>query len=213
MYSSVAFAQTAETSLQEPTDSTTSLASTTEVEPRTNSATSPTNTTTTEPVTTTENSKDSEHATVGIFFEPLLALFGFYEGDIGVAITDKVVIGVWGQYFDYEFVSVKLSGYGVGLGTQLFPLQKSFKGFYVYPMIKYQRVDFGVSGAGAAGLKYYGPQATLGYQWNWEPFSLRLGGGVEYTFGEVSANVDAKKASTDYRGLGYELDIAIGFAF
>lgn len=161
----------------------------------------------------------AEPSNAGIFIEPLLAFLGFYEGDVLVGVGDQVALGASFQHYDYELLGVGISGSGVGVGAQFFPLQngRTFQGFYVYPAVKYLGMKFSTiyideNGAeiDVAKVSYYSPQVTTGYQWDWQPFSLRLGGGLEYSFGR---KLDSEFTKVDFSGLGYELDAAIGLTF
>jgi hypothetical protein len=153
-------------------------------------------------------------ATAAIMIEPLPAVFGFIEGDVGVAVTDSIAAALWGQYFSYELGDTGLSGYGIGLGAPIFFTGTVFRGAYVYPLIKFQKVEFTVVDEAAVTATYYGPLVTAGYQWTWgRPvgFSLRLGGGIEYSLGKLES--DTVDESLSYEGFDYELDAAIGLSF
>jgi uncharacterized membrane protein len=155
-----------------------------------------------------------ESATASILIEPLPAVFGFYEGDVGVAITDTIAAAIWGQYFSYELGDTGLSGYGIGLGAPIFFTGTAFRGAYVYPLVKFQKVEFTVVDEAAVTATFYGPLVTAGYQWTWgRPvgFSLRIGGGIEYSLGQLES--DTVDQSLSYEGFDYELDAAIGVAF
>jgi hypothetical protein len=153
-------------------------------------------------------------ATASILIEPALAIFGFYEGDIGIALDDNIAVSVWGQYFDYTLLGTGISGWGVGVGAPIFLSGEVFRGAYLYPLIKFQQVTFDVTDVDAVTATFYGPLLTGGYQWTWgrpAGFSLRIGGGLEYSLGQIeSDNVDS---SLSFEGIDYELDAAIGVAF
>lgn len=157
----------------------------------------------------------TQTATASVMIEPLLAIFGFYEGEVDVAVTDSVAAALWAQYFDYELLDTGLSGFGIGLGAPIFFTGEVARGAYVYPLVKFQKVEFGVpSQDEVVSVTYYGPQATIGYQWTWgRPvgFSLRVGGGLEYSFGKLESSVVDQTLS--FEGLDYELDTAIGVTF
>jgi hypothetical protein len=147
----------------------------------------------------------------GVFVEPLLAIFGFYEGDVNISVDDNLALSVWGQYFDYTLFDTGVTGFGIGLGVPIFLTGSNYRGMYLHPLLKYQQVDFDVSDAPAVSASFYGPQVTVGYQWTWSHFSLKVGGGLEYSFGEVSS--DSVDESVALNGFGVELDAALGVVF
>jgi hypothetical protein len=149
-----------------------------------------------------------------VLIEPALAIFGFYEGDVGIALDDSVAVGVWGQFFDYTLLDTGISGYGVGLGAPFFLTGEVFRGACLYPLIKFQSVSFTADGVDELTATFYGPQLTAGYEWTWgRPvgFSLRVGGGLEYSFGKLES--DTYDESLSFEGLDYEVDAAMGVTF
>lgn len=156
----------------------------------------------------------AEHATASVLIEPALAIIGFFEGDVGIALDESVAVGVWGQFFDYTLLDTGISGYGVGLGAPFFLTGEVFRGAYLYPLIKFQSVSFTADGVDELTATFYGPQLTAGYEWTWgRPvgFSMRIGGGVEYSFGTLES--DTYDDSLSFEGIDYELDAAIGVTF
>lgn len=154
-----------------------------------------------------------EPATASILIEPALAIFGFYEGDVGIAVDETIAVSLWGQYFDYTLLDTGISGYGIGAGAPIFLTGEVFRGAYLYPLVKFQSVSFEVPNETVTAT-FYGPQLTAGYQWTWgrpAGFSLRIGGGLEYSFGKLESSAVDSELSFD--GIDYELDAAIGVSF
>lgn len=147
----------------------------------------------------------------GVFVEPLLAIFGFYEGDVNVSVDETVAVSLWGQYFDYTLLDTGMTGFGIGVGVPLFLTGSNYRGMYLHPLLKYQQVDFDVGDAPVVSASFYGPQVTVGYQWSWSHFSLKVGGGLEYSFGEISS--ESVDQSVSLNGLDVELDAALGVVF
>ncbi|MEN9579505.1 MAG: hypothetical protein RJA70_2514 [Pseudomonadota bacterium] len=84
---------------------------------------------------------------------------------------------------------------------------------YLGTQFKVATVDTetGNSTQDVANVTYLTPQVTVGYQWDWQPFSLRLGGGLEYSIGELSS--DFSDQEVDFSGMDVELDAAVGVTF
>jgi hypothetical protein len=75
-------------------------------------------------------------------------------------------------------------------------------------------VSFTAEGVDDLTATVYGPQLTAGYERTCgrpAGFSLRVGGGVEYSFGKLES--DAYDDSLSFEGLDYEIDAAIGVTF
>jgi hypothetical protein len=161
-----------------------------------------------------ESLSPPEPASASILIEPALAVIGFYEGDVDIALDPNIAVGLWGQYFDYTLGNTGISGYGIGVGAPFFLSGEVFRGAYLYPLVKFQSVSFQVDTVDSVTATFYGPQLTAGYQWTWgRPvgFSLRIGGGIEYSFGQIDS--DSVDDSLSFDGLDYELDAAIGASF
>ena len=161
--------------------------------------------------------------TMGIYFNPLSILFGYYGLELDFSPQRLYSINVGAYYYSHSvgmtgFADVKTTAYEADLGVQFFLTgQKPLHGFYVYPRIAYAKakaeMTFEGSTAGAEA-SLIGLGATLGYQWNWQPFSLRLGGGAMDYIGSAKSTGDSTTSvELSMKGVAPLIDLTIGFAF
>jgi hypothetical protein len=152
----------------------------------------------------------------GIFFNPLSIAFGFYGLELDYSPTHLVSINVSGQYYSHSEsilgTEIKTSAFGGDIGAQLFFTgHKPMYGAYVYPRIAFAKAEASETGLPTANASLIGIGATVGYQWNWQPFAFRLGAGVmNYT---VAAKGDPGSPAISLTGTLPALDLTIGFVF
>jgi hypothetical protein len=148
---------------------------------------------------------------MGVFFNPVSILFGFYGLELDFSPTRLVSINVSGSYYSWELAGVKTSAYGGDVGAQFFLTgSKPMHGLYLYPRIAFAKAEASANDVKAEAT-LIGIGATVGYQWNWQPFSLRIGGGLVNYMGGADANNGAPSISL--RGTMPALDFALGFVF
>jgi len=154
--------------------------------------------------------KPEDKFAMGIFFNPLSILFGFYGLELDFSPMHLVSINVSGQYYSRELLGVKTSAYGGDIGAQFFLTgQKPMHGLYLYPRIAYAKAKATFLDQ-KAEASLIGIGGTVGYQWNWQPFSLRLGGGVMNYSGSASGS---SGLDISLRGTTPALDLTLGFVF
>ncbi len=153
--------------------------------------------------------KQEDKFAMGIFFNPLSIAFGFYGLELDFSPMHLLSINVSGEYYSHELLGVKTSAYGGDIGVQFFLTgQKPMYGLYVYPRIAYAKAKASFMSE-TAEASLIGIGGTVGYQWNWQPFAFRVGGGVmNYSGGASSTGIDIS-----LRGTGPLLDLTIGFVF
>ena len=149
--------------------------------------------------------------TMGVFFNPISILFGFYGLELDFSPQRLFSINVSATYYNNEILGVKTSAYGGDIGVQFFLTgDRPMNGLYLYPRVAYAKAKAS-AGDVSAEASLIGLGATVGYQWNWQPFSMRLGGGVIDYMGGTSNNAGAPNISL--RGTMPAVDFTIGFAF
>ena len=147
-------------------------------------------------------------ASVAVVANPLGLLFGFYNVDVGVAVTDKLSANFAGHYWSLDFLGVETKAWGAGIGAQYFFYGNVFQGAFVYPALEIARTSITIGDFSASGT-LFGPSAIVGYQWNFHPFTVRVGGGGQYLLGDVSG----QNYKSSLQGIDFKLDGSIGLAF
>lgn len=147
-----------------------------------------------------EAAMDEDLHRVGIFASPLSLIFGQLPVELDIRVARTLTLNAQFQYVK----SGDFSGVGFAGGPQWFFTDKAFHGGYLFPTFQYASI----SGAGvdATGV---GVGATVGYQWLWGAFGLRLGGGFVYY--SVSASDSATAVSLE--GVSPALDLSLGVSF
>lgn len=157
-----------------------------------------------------EHSSKDEFS-MGIFFNPVSILFGFYGLELDFSPMRLVSFNVSGSYYSWELTGVKTSAYGGDIGAQFFLTgDKPMHGLYLYPRLAFAKAEASANGVKAQAT-LIGIGATVGYQWNWQPFSLRVGGGIVNYMGGADSNNGAPSISL--RGTMPAIDFALGFVF
>jgi len=166
--------------------------------------------------------KQEDKFAMGVFFNPLSILFGFYGLELDFSPMHLMSINVSGQYYSHTTsllgMDVKNSAFGGDLGVQFFLTgQKPMHGLYIYPRIAYAKAKAEMTYQGSksgAEASLIGLGATVGYQWNWQPFSLRLGGGVINYMGSANATGNSNTSvDISLKGAMPLLDLTLGFVF
>jgi hypothetical protein len=150
-----------------------------------------------------------DETAVGLFFNPAALAFGYYGLELDISPIRLLSINMAGSYYSRDITTA----YEVDGGLQFFLTgDRPMKGAYLYPRVAYASAkaeQYGIKAT--ASLIGFG--ATAGYQWNWQPFALRLGGGFIYynAVGEGGDGDSSVKVGMD--GIAPALDLALGFVF
>jgi hypothetical protein len=160
------------------------------------------------PESSTAEASREPPSTIAIVANPIALLFNMFNVDVGVAVADKTSANLGVNYWSFEILGIENTAWGFGLGAQHFFYRDRFAGAFVYPALEYahSRVsigDYEVSGS------LFGPSAIVGYQWNWHPFTIRVGGGGRYYFG----NIEGNGLKSDLAGFEFKADGSLGLAF
>ncbi len=160
---------------------------------------------------------------MGIYFNPFMILFGYYGLELDFSPQHLYSINVSGEYYSHTtglagFADVKTTAYEADVGVQFFLTgQKPMHGLYIYPRLAYAKAKAEMTYQGStsgAEASLIGLGATVGYQWNWQPFSLRLGGGViDYVGSAKSTGDSTTQVELSMKGTSPLIDLTIGFVF
>lgn len=155
---------------------------------------------------------EHEPSSGGVWINPLGLIIGLVSADVGIAFNESNALNVSASYWSFDLLGVKNTSIGLGAGWQYFIIGDTFGGFYVLPNVQFEYARVEIGDATGTGV-VVGPGALTGYQWDWQPFSLRLGGGFHYFIGEVEATSGNQSASSDISGFSLDLDASLGFTW
>ncbi len=161
-----------------------------------------------------ERDASKDVSSAGLFFKPVGVLLGFYGVELDLSPVQSVSFNFTGAYYDHTADGISTTAYGADVGIQFFLSEtEPMSGAYIYPRVSYATATASPTGSEvgrSAEASLYGLGATCGYQWNWPPFALRLGGGVMYYSAAGSASgSDAPHISLE--GTSLLLDFDLGF--
>jgi hypothetical protein len=140
---------------------------------------------------------------VAILVNPVAAVLGIANLDIGIGVAPGVSLDVMPQYVSIADVS----GFGINAGLQLFPGGGLYDGWFLHPQGGY--ASFSADDSDATGSNWT-VGMIAGYHWSWELLSLRLGVGAAYhSFYGDGPEFD----DVEFSGVRPALDISIGSAF
>lgn len=155
--------------------------------------------------------RKKEPARMGVALNPLGLIFGMILAEFDYGLNDTLSLNINASYWDIGLSTA----YGAGVGAQLFLPEVAdsgplYQGFYVYPSLQV----FSVTVDPLLGLteeyEYVSvaPRAVAGWQWDWRPFTVRMGAGLEYFIASDEAGYDL-----DLQGLRLVLDGTVGLTF
>jgi hypothetical protein len=154
---------------------------------------------------------------MGIFFNPAAILLGYYGLELDFSPMHLFSINVKGEYYYRNSGGIKGQAYGAEGGVQFFLTgQKPMHGAYVYPRFAYAKANLeaqGINGKITGEGSLIGIGVTAGYQWNWQPFSLRLGAGIIDYIGDVKATDGVETVQLALKGVRPVIDLTLGFVF
>lgn len=126
----------------------------------------------------------------GLFLNPSGLLTGTATAELAFGVKRWLSVNLRTGYSPPSSETVASEGFGFGAGLQLFALRELYRGPYLMPYLSiasgYAEVADGMGGQERVDALVLSPGGTLGYQWDWQPLSIRLGIGVELLRGFVN---------------------------
>ena len=173
-----------------------------------------------------ESRSPNDVTSLGLFVNPVGVLLDFYGLELDLSPTKSFSFNFNGVYYDKTVNNISTTAYGLDAGMQFFLTgTKPMAGAYFYPRVGYAKAKATWQTSTSTMSSSYpytsqsmlteetslmGIGATAGYQWNWHPFALRLGGGLVYY-----TNADPSSGNSDnisMKGTSLLVDFALGFA-
>lgn len=147
-------------------------------------------------------------ANAEVLLNPLGLAFGLFNLEAGIGVGDSSSLNFMASYSSFEIDDSEVTAFGGGLGVQFFPKGKLYHGWFIYPNLSVARAK-ATQGDLEAEATALGIGLLGGYQWDWRPFTLRLGLGLGYYLGSASGD----DISVGFSGLSPLLDASLGFTF
>lgn len=151
-------------------------------------------------------------ARFAVAVNPLGLLLGMFLAEFDYGLDERMSLNINGTYWSLGVLGYETTALGAGVGIQYFPAGVAdsgplYQGFYVYPSLQVASVSVEFLGFEESWVSV-APQAIVGWQWDFRPFTVRVGGGAAYYIGSV-----ADGFQTDLDGLRFVLDGTVGLTF
>ncbi|MDX2055504.1 MAG: DUF3575 domain-containing protein [Polyangiaceae bacterium] len=162
-----------------------------------------------------ESAKKASPATGAVYVNPVGLLFGLIDAEVDVTVSKNMAVVGEGSYWSFDVLGLKTTAWGLGGGVRYFFGDEMYRGWYVSPVLQVAHstasIEDDLLGEFSASATLAGVEATVGHQWHWKPFTLRLGGGL-LAFQAVAKSGD-ETIKTELAGVSPVLDGALGLTF
>ncbi len=165
-----------------------------------------------------------------INFEPVLALVGYVDLSMDFKISENWTLGPEISYWHTSVGSgdptytdnISLTAFAFGARGNWCPTGVFQDGWYLSPILEYMNVRATTTSNGQALSALVSEIAITGlggYQWFWNSFNMRLGGGLTLATGPSKIHVQTSNSTysndVDYNpnSLGFAVDFMIGWSF
>jgi hypothetical protein len=156
----------------------------------------------------TPHKKDPARMAVAV--NPIGLIFGLLLAEFDYGLGDNLSLNINAEYWNFSVTKA----YGLGVGAQIFLPEVAdsgplYQGFYLYPSLQVLSVSVdSILFSDDYSYLSVAPRFVAGWQWDWRPFTVRLGLGAEYYIASAKSGYDV-----DLRGLRFVGDGTIGLTF
>jgi hypothetical protein len=159
-------------------------------------------------VASAQEKSERAAANAEVLLNPLGLVFGLYNLEAGIGVGDSSSLNFMASYASVELGDSDVTSYSGGVGIQFFPKGKLYHGWFIYPHFSVGRAQ-ATQEELEAEATVVGIGVLGGYQWDWRPFTLRLGLGLGYYLGSASGD----DINVGINTLAPLLDASLGFTF
>ena len=151
-----------------------------------------------------------EPARMAVAVNPIGLIFGLILAEFDYGLNDQMSLNVNAEYWNFSVTKA----YGLGAGMQIFLPEVAdsgplYQGFYLYPSLQVLSVSVdSILFTEDYSYLSVAPRFIAGWQWDWRPFTLRAGAGLEYYIASAKAGYDV-----DLQGLRVVFDGTVGLTF
>lgn len=151
-----------------------------------------------------------EPARMAVAVNPIGLIFGLLLAEFDYGLGDNLSLNINAEYWNFSVTKA----YGLGVGAQIFLPEVAdsgplYQGFYLYPSLQVLSVSVeSILFSDDYSYLSVAPRFIAGWQWDWRPFTVRLGLGAEYYIASAKTGYDV-----DLRGLRFVGDGTLGLTF
>ncbi|MEY2930704.1 MAG: hypothetical protein RL033_1453 [Pseudomonadota bacterium] len=154
--------------------------------------------------------RKKDPARMAVAVNPVGLIFGLILAEFDYGLSDTMSLNFNAEYWDFSITTA----YGGGVGVQLFMPEVAdsgplYQGFYLYPSVHVLQVKVDpILFLDEYSYTSVAPRFVAGWQWDWRPFTVRAGAGLEYYVASSKSGYDL-----DLQGLRFVLDGTLGLTF
>jgi len=154
--------------------------------------------------------RKKDPARMAVAVNPIGLIFGLVLAEFDYGLSDTLSLNINAEYWNFSVTKA----YGAGAGVQIFLPEVAdsgplYQGFFLYPSLQVLSVSVdSILFADDYSYVSVAPRFIAGWQWDWRPFTVRLGLGAEYYIASEKNGYDV-----DLQGLRFVGDGTIGLTF
>ena len=154
--------------------------------------------------------RKKEPARMAVAVNPIGLIFGLILAEFDYGLSDQMSLNVNAEYWNFSVTKA----YGLGAGVQIFLPEVAdsgplYQGFYLYPSLQVLSVSVdSILFTDDYNYLSVAPRFIAGWQWDWRPFTLRAGAGLEYYIASAKTGYNV-----DLQGLRVVFDGTVGLTF
>jgi hypothetical protein len=154
--------------------------------------------------------RKKDPARMAVAVNPIGLIFGLILAEFDYGLSDQMSLNINAEYWNFAVTKA----YGVGAGVQIFLPEVAdsgplYQGFYLYPSLQVLSVSVdSILFTDDYNYVSVAPRFIAGWQWDWRPFTLRAGAGLEYYIASAKTGYDV-----DLQGLRVVFDGTVGLTF
>ncbi len=163
-------------------------------------------------------------------FEPIVLLVGLVNVNLDMKLNDSWTFGPTFSYWRVSVASgdpvytdkLSLSVFALGARGSWYANGVFQDGWYVSPVLQYVNAKVSTISAGqdlSASVSLVELMGLVGYNWFWDSFNMRLGGGINLATGPSKVHVQSSNStysndvSYNPSSVGLAFDFMIGWTF
>ena len=154
--------------------------------------------------------RKKEPARMAVAVNPIGLIFGLILAEFDYGLSDQMSLNVNAEYWNFSVTKA----YGLGAGVQIFLPEVAdsgplYQGVYLYPSLQVLSVSVdSILFTDDYNYLSVAPRFIAGWQWDWRPFTLRAGAGLEYYIASAKTGYNV-----DLQGLRVVFDGTVGLTF
>lgn len=154
-------------------------------------------------------SAETDTPRLAFSIQPLSLLAKSAAFDLGIRLGENATLGLSGRYLHLDTDELQGHALGGGLGLEYYWVE-AFRGLYVYPRVLWDHARFEKNDQALEG-EVITPAVTAGYQWRWNPVTLRVGAGIGYAYAAMANRSTGRRETNGDAVPLFDIDLGVAF--